>query len=881
MSQVSGLPYTVASGDTNDSILKRFSIQKWDEVYYHPNNTKLRDKFAEADQIKAGEIVWVPASHILPTKTGTSEAVQQPIWRFFFNAHMHIQSNNCCPMPLQWGLLTKNIIGFPIVNWFVKERMRGSRKSTDEMSRWGIMTLLLGRLGKIGSLSTDLIAGVYMSDLKDTDMDAEMVWLVMDDEKFQKLDAGKKTETLLSAGKKLQLQQMSADTDKMFRESFLEPTRYYYPGGDPTMFNVALLMDMSLAHYWGRWHIPVMISRKTEALYINDWCKAYVPDEINKNKKSQQQIKGRVIEPKAKSGNYMHLYAKATRDTDFSLEKAIENYIVSKGDPGQPQPGNAMAMVFPNPEEQLALCKGKYAHLVDQIPGGAAVLEDGTPIPNEIKWFEDYDLQMSLSEGAAVKYPLKFFLFYHYDPRRHCQGSAEARANIMAGEIVSNHAFFRCDQLDKPEKNKPAIIKTDKEMNTCEFWEDTLNKTLKSNTTAFNFLHHLKPSDGIYWGVKIYPRLGYDPSDFVNYPQLRELYQQCQNGVPLLAHGSRGPMGGADYYCYAKYDRVPGLTGNDKIRYDALTADPSNLDHTEYWFADIFAAPGNWEQVLLQYPELRLCLAHFGGYDTWCQVGDFKEIEKKYPQSPGLFPRGEKLEGSDEDREKMRATLYHAWIRKIAELANAKSNVYTDLSYFDLAKDLDAYPIRLKGVQMDSGLLAPERLTALGEPDTMWIEVDCKKLIAKNLVYLLKKFSNLKDKIIIGTDWYMIEKEQQKGVGEILRNLFIVMDIVSEEVGYDAWHQFAVVNPLKYLGMGQEEDRKILIESRKLEMYGDLLLAKLKDKEWKEKSRIKTKESDVQDTINKMQKNISQFPSVPLETDLKVEKNQVSANSMA
>jgi hypothetical protein len=60
----------------------------------------------------------------------------------------------------------------------------------------------------------------------------------------------------------------------------------------------------------------------------------------------------------------------------------------------------------------------------------------------------------------------------------------------------------------------------------------------------------------------------------------------------------------------------------------------------------------------------------------------------------------------------------------------------------------------------------------------------------------------------------MIEREYQKGVGGILRNLFVVMEMVKEKVGCDAWHQFAVINPMRFLGLGKEEEPYRLLQSR-------------------------------------------------------------------
>ncbi len=47
----------------------------------------------------------------------------------------------------------------------------------------------------------------------------------------------------------------------------------------------------------------------------------------------------------------------------------------------------------------------------------------------------------------------------------------------------------------------------------------------------------------------------------------------------------------------------------------------------------------------------------------------------------------------------------------------------------------------------------------------------------------------------------MLESDRVKGIGTYFSRMFEVMRLVSKEVGYDAWHQFGVVNQLRFLGL--------------------------------------------------------------------------------
>jgi hypothetical protein len=109
-------------------------------------------------------------------------------------------------------------------------------------------------------------------------------------------------------------------------------------------------------------------------------------------------------------------------------------------------------------------------------------------------------------------------------------------------------------------------------------------------------------------GVKLYPSLGYE----VDSAELLKVYDYCiQKDVPLLMHCSHGGF-------YAEED------------------------FREY------CSPVPWADILAERPNLRLCFAHFGG---WESLG----------KPDGLEP--------------------DTWGRKILELMDQYPNVFTDLAY--------------------------------------------------------------------------------------------------------------------------------------------------------------------------------------------------------
>lgn len=123
-----------------------------------------------------------------------------------------------------------------------------------------------------------------------------------------------------------------------------------------------------------------------------------------------------------------------------------------------------------------------------------------------------------------------------------------------------------------------------------------------------------------FYGVKMYPALGYhpDPDSLYNDPQtndeLRNIYSYCESHmVPITTHCSPG-----------------GSLSDDILRFKPVRAK--------------FTQPWSWTGVLRKHPELYLNFAHFG--QDLIQIGDPK-----------------------------------AWAAGIREFAHEYPHVYTDLAY--------------------------------------------------------------------------------------------------------------------------------------------------------------------------------------------------------
>ena len=115
---------------------------------------------------------------------------------------------------------------------------------------------------------------------------------------------------------------------------------------------------------------------------------------------------------------------------------------------------------------------------------------------------------------------------------------------------------------------------------------------------------------------------------------------------------------------------------------------------------------------------------------------------------------------------------------------------------------------------------------------------------------------------MVGSDWLMIEMAKFKGTGEYNRRMFEMCKLVSKKVGYDAWYQFAVINPLKFLGLidiDAEPGGKTLGEldtNNKLLNYWSYIREKVADSDWRDMADVSRSEvKTIKDEASKIYNN--------------------------
>lgn len=310
--------------------------------------------------------------------------------------------------------------------------------------------------------------------------------------------------------------------------------------------------------------------------------------------------------------------------------------------------------------------------------------------PNHVWKYQAYKRQFEATKTAILKYPWQLIPMFHYDPRRWCYPTG--------GEL-------------------------EEENWTHGPWD-----------FPFKYITTLKNS-GMFIGFKMYPPLGYKPLD-PRLPDLEKFYERCEaEGIPILTHCSPGGVGTHEAKLYYKLDKVE-LT---KETYETVSCSYKPWTPIGYFYNE-YVHPKNWRPVLMKFPKLKLCLAHFGGAE-WKDVG-----------------------------------IASDWVEDIVNLCDPEieqghnaagpvhfENVYTDVSCYNL-KDSSTR----KNV------------------DELFRQMRSRKVLG-----------HLKDKVIFGVDWYLSLVTGAPGYQEYVELFFDTMD------GFDEWQWYrsAIVNPATFYGL--------------------------------------------------------------------------------
>jgi len=692
-------------------------------------------KSGERKQIKLYSDLYSSNNYNVDTDCDVS--VTPVVERIIVDAHMHIMSNNCTPLPLQWNAIAVN-------NPLWTNRHIDERVDMTDMAAGFPSNLVIGRFGKIGRLPTDLIANLCLNNLSREQLRQDSEWILSEISRDEYKEKAKN-----------EINDMNIENN-VKREKFYDLAKYYFDGSKLHVMSYAMMFDLSFCHYWGKYHIPINIITETSGdtdyySYINDYIALKSVAELNEGREKTISFDEKVINPCDKTENiWTHRYIqyeKVTRHLfyDFNLKEQYELFKAGQ---------DSLICFDDDPEMLKAVSNDKMKHFVRGIP-------------NETnKRFEDYYKQQDLSLSASLKSGLKILLFYHYDPRRHCSvnGGEKGKAQWIdktVKEINTQHEFFTYEGKNHEKKSSVNyVVKTvyDNGLLLKRAHIDfrkSLSRIITNEDIMPQFVTITRK--GLYWGVKMYTAMGYKPDSWDLYPHLKKFYKFCaDNQIPITCHCSPGGMMVGDEHNYLRAElKLKQPYHSNKTRHD--------------YFNNEMVSPAAWGKVLKEFPSLRVCLAHFGGGDIW------------------------------EEKWKHEGKSYKKWVDDIIDMMETYENFYTDISYFT----------------WDSSLL--------------W-SLSKSKRVCERMVKLITDHEGIKKKIISGTDWYMTEMDESSNYVNYSGQFKLLREVTrSLNKGWDVYHQFAVINPLRFIGLLDDNDdgaEEYKIDCTKLENY----LGAIKDK---------------------------------------------------
>lgn len=967
--------YVVKDGDTLSSLVDKFkSGELFPNTYFEVDEEltaemvwddhKNKDPYAirwsgnqkkdnkEQMCINPGELLYLPYLNTvidvnLPNGiaadasffTGDTIKVTPYAFRPIVDAHMHIQSLHATPMTLQWATTFRGMYGMLP---FGKRQIAGAVSGTvqndtinavvefvtrDEEGslngRKGVtgMAAALTNLGKIGRFSTDLVAKIYMNDVKNNEMKASLFWMLWSKDKIKEL-IGKEENLEEKAGKELGLEKLVEERSEDLQD-FYKSTAYYFHKNQVLHMSIVMPMDLSYGHFWGAHGLPINLPVKGNNTfhYIDDFVQISVDRRIESFWFSKKLYVDNIFEPANSPDN--HLYH---MNYKFDLKEQLKNYLNFMGnrcgldDYNESDAEEPFLLVFEydtlnslikekedkiedkedtrdrerrrvrgreakdqvsdrynNEIEEIrksynekfkealnsiedkykAITEKEYKHYLNNIP------DDNSEI------FEDYYLQRAYTEASAFRYPLQLITFYHYEPRRYYVDKSKLKE--FAEKVDDYHGFYKLTPKEfkhddsTPDINQRADLsiielkgdkgdKGEKGDYFLEMFKGKTKKKSRAKTPDLNVKGSLEIHDdmiknlypnGCFMGAKVYPALGY-PGDLYDwdvhdgglyydkqFDSLKKLFDHCiKNNLPVTSHCSPLGMSISDGFNYEIRDdfkkaMAKAKAKGEKLKYREGIREFHDVIDSALYVDKICGRPTNWRRVLeydggdYDFKKLKLCLAHFGGMENWALTEEEREKKRK---------KGE---------------LKPDWRKLICELIDEFDNIYTDISCYTM--ELGRIPRSFSRYKWNNDIISNDKLSvrdkeilnryykyerhphmgsnyymlkAYNEEEKALVRAVLRSIgyindkidvIGDYLVKAINDYPDLKERILMGSDWYMAEMSIT-GAGNYYTRMFELLKYITKKLDdkYDVWHQFSVVNPLNYLGFLKGDDKGTL-----------------------------------------------------------------------
>lgn len=328
---------------------------------------------------------------------------------------------------------------------------------------------------------------------------------------------------------------------------------------------------------------------------------------------------------------------------------------------------------------------------------------------------------------------------------------------------------------------------------------------------------NLVENGGLYIGFKMYTSQGYMPDESTKKGEktrdvTRYFFGRCAGeDIPIMTHCTPG-----GWFTHHRELMIDLAEPAERERYNHPISKRLTDRGRMRYFQEHYVHPDAWKPALVRNPGQRLCLAHWASDNNlWCDlVDDFK----KPVYTPELWAEMHRwqqvVHGGDHFSERTlrqwargkhdkayalpsldaAKILYpRSWIRAAVELCKEHPNVYTDISYLPLREECDPWD--------GSG----------------------KREYWQTVADVLREFPHMLDKIMFGTDWYMIlgDKYTYRGwFHKTAQGLRRAQEALPGYSGPNLFWRFAVVNPLKFYRMKKIADPLVANLTAKIEAAG-------------------------------------------------------------
>ncbi|MBN1328966.1 MAG: amidohydrolase family protein [Candidatus Heimdallarchaeota archaeon] len=157
-----------------------------------------------------------------------------------------------------------------------------------------------------------------------------------------------------------------------------------------------------------------------------------------------------------------------------------------------------------------------------------------------------------------------------------------------------------------------------------------------------------------FCGIKLYPPLGYFPYD----KRLDSIYAFAnEKKLPIIAHCSKsGPVFFREKKKKIRKQLIEEINPNVGLNLDFNKKNKREL-------CNYFTHPKNYEKILTKYPNLKICLAHFGGGTQWEKFLN--------PSTDGIC----------KEKKNKKIDTEASWFEIIYDMLKSHKNLYTDISY--------------------------------------------------------------------------------------------------------------------------------------------------------------------------------------------------------